>query len=689
LRTAISKHPTPPDSLQNSTEESAVAPMQGVRVVRLGNSPAAQRLERLLSDQGAHPLMASAATHGNLAVLLEAISSADVLITGSDIHMADHAGLNLLTLRERYPKLVHCHLPAFPAERPGPVAEFADALVSAEVGLLSIDGDQPRHEALPIPSAMAAMLGATHVAAALYARCESGRGERIEVPLSAAAMLLMGQVLTKPLDSEVVDAYAAPRLPLVGSYRCSDGRWILVHLPAANFLDILLTAADKLEWREEAMKALVELPDAAAVEVWRQRLSDWFSKRPAREWEQALTSAGGGCTICMTAEEWAREPQALEAGLVPAPERGNSRVAAVKVERGTTNGSPRPVIGSRKSREPKVTGVQSSSGPLRDLRVVDLGLVIAGPTCGRTLGELGAEVVKVDSPNRPPRDVKTWIDVARGKRSLLVDLKLAGGREVLWRLLAEADVVIENFREGKLDALGFSHAAIAARNPRIVYVSVRAFGTVGPWGGRPGWEHSGQAATGMMLRRSVDGTPRSLPLPLLDYGTGLLAAFGATAALFARERTGIGSRVSATLVQTSSFVLGTDVPEAPRMASQPALVRRADGWWAVDPRASEGPSETTPAVSERADIAAAPVRGTDQLPAVEWITRSGALVTVQHPRLGRIQQVIGRVCAEGYAQRIGPVPDLGGDTRELLAELGYERSEIDHLLASRAVAERV
>src|SRR5439155_5153663 len=113
-------------------------------------------------------------------------------------------------------------------------------------------------------------------------------------------------------------------------------------------------------------------------------------------------------------------------------------------------------------------------------------IVLAGPACGRTLTEFGADVIKIDTPRRPANRVHN--DVNRGKRSILLDLKTPEGLDLFWRLVEDADVIVENFRVGVVERLGIGYEQVRARKPDIVYASINAYGYEGPWAGRPGWE---------------------------------------------------------------------------------------------------------------------------------------------------------------------------------------------------------
>src|SRR5262249_38938846 len=157
------------------------------------------------------------------------------------------------------------------------------------------------------------------------------------------------------------------------------------------------------------------------------------------------------------------------------------------------------------------------------LRVVDLCQILAGPSSARMLGEFGADITKVNAPQRP---VSAHAIVNRGKNSVLLDIESEAGKEVLWRLIDEADVFVQNFPKGTAERYGLGYEHLKARRPGIVYVSVSCYGYAGPWGHRRGYETQGQATSGIMPRVGGEYPPGILgPYNVLDYGTGVMAAF--------------------------------------------------------------------------------------------------------------------------------------------------------------------
>jgi crotonobetainyl-CoA:carnitine CoA-transferase CaiB-like acyl-CoA transferase len=207
-------------------------------------------------------------------------------------------------------------------------------------------------------------------------------------------------------------------------------------------------------------------------------------------------------------------------------------------------------------------------GVLAGIRVLDLSRNIAGPYCAMILGDLGADVVKVERPGTGD-DIRQWLPPAwngisttfmafnRNKRSIAVDLDRDAGRDVVMRMARRSDVLLESFRRGSLARRGLDYAAVSKENPRLVYCTITGFGTVGPHRDRPGYDPVLQAYSGVM---SMTGEPGGRPLrtgpSIIDNGTGMWAALGVVCALLARERTGRGAHVETSLLETGVTWIG-------------------------------------------------------------------------------------------------------------------------------------
>jgi crotonobetainyl-CoA:carnitine CoA-transferase CaiB-like acyl-CoA transferase len=391
---------------------------------------------------------------------------------------------------------------------------------------------------------------------------------------------------------------------------------------------------------------------------------------------------------------------------------------------------------------------------LTGIRVIDLSRVIAGPWCGAILADLGADVIKVEDPG-PGDESRTWpphkdgeaaayLLFNRNKRGIAVDLKTPEGVDVVKRLVAGADVVIENFRTGTMESFGLGYDVLAAINPRLIYCSVSAFGRTGPRKDSPGYEALMQAFSGIM---SITGEPGGQPVragvSFLDLSTGILCALGITNALMFRERTGQGQRVDGSLLETAvsllafhaeGYLLTGALPRA-LGSGHPSLspyrnFKCRDGQWifvaaandrfwqklakalgldalAADPRFAtnkdrvahraelEGLLDQTFAEHERgpllqileaADVPATPVNTVDQVMSDPQTVHSGIVQRVAHPRLGEIP-VVGTPLR---FSRMKPgvrkaAPLRGEDTETVLRECGYGDDDIRGMRERKAI----
>jgi crotonobetainyl-CoA:carnitine CoA-transferase CaiB-like acyl-CoA transferase len=245
------------------------------------------------------------------------------------------------------------------------------------------------------------------------------------------------------------------------------------------------------------------------------------------------------------------------------------------------------------------------SGALQGIKVIDLTRAIAGPFCGLLLGDLGADVVKVETSPAGERSRKLEPSaggqslysyaVNRNKRGIVIDLRTAAGKVVLHELVATADVVVENFRPGVMEKMGCGWDVLSSINPRLVMARISGFGSNGPYASRPGLDMIGQAMGGIMhLTGDPDGPPTMAGVYMCDYTTGIYAALAIVSALFARHATGRGQVVEANLVDTTLPMLhgaiadlllngrsATRMGNRDRHTSPANTFRTGDGQWVM------------------------------------------------------------------------------------------------------------
>lgn len=392
---------------------------------------------------------------------------------------------------------------------PGPGADEVEVTVTGGDPVLP-----SRHRVGEGAAAALAFVG--REAVALHRR-RGGPASEVRIDVTAAAASLLGFALQR---ADGIDLTRV-RNATVAPYPTADGRWIHLHggFPhlAAGLLDLLGLPAGS-EDDAGSIAAAVAGHEGAAL-------------------EDAIAAAGLCGALVRSPEEWAAHPQGRHLGHLP----------VVTVER--LGDAPVEVPGAVGGRHPR---------PLDGLRVLDQTRVLAGPTCGRTLASLGAQVLRVGA-ERLPSIEPFVVDTGHGKRNAFVDLAHPEGRATFRRLVTDADVVTQGYRPGALDRYGATADDLIALRPGLVVVQLSCYGSTGPWGGRPGWEQLAQSASGMAWvegEMDAGGAPRLTPAAATDYTTGYLAAAGALVALGRRAVEGGSWLVRASLVQTAGWLLG-------------------------------------------------------------------------------------------------------------------------------------
>lgn len=585
-------------------------PLEGIRVVDLGDWIAGPLTSVLLGDLGAEVIRIDRPGRverdadaflqrgkrritldlknpSELEVARALIERSDVVVENFRPGVAARLGIGPEPSRASNSGLVYCSLPGFAAEDPRRAVRAWEGVLAAATGNCRVrvgeapadwDFSRPTFSALPMASNFAAILAGFGIISALVGRLRHGHGEHVEVPLFHAMFELIGGAGVYAEELGFAQEKPLDKLGS-GTYECADGRWVQFNPIGASgrFLTWFLNAAgEPLRASDNfGFRALDRDDDAAGVGL-HQRLEQLFKRRPAAEWESLGNAAGVPITLIRSAAEWlecehARATGAVVevddpllgrtamAGRVCGPYEEPPRIAP----RHLPDADREAVL--RIAAEPMLAAPPAAGEthpPMQGLKVVDLTQILAGPSAGRMLAEAGAEVVKI---NAPQRNIEMHGLVNRGKRTMLLDLQAPAGQAVVQRLLADADVLMENFPAGTADRYGLGYAHVRAVRPEIVYVSVSCYGRGGPWAGRRGYEVQGQAATGIMSRTGGDGKPGVLgPYNLLDYGTGAMAALAAAAAIYQQVATGRGQHTATSLAQTGTFHQATMLLGHPR-----------------------------------------------------------------------------------------------------------------------------
>ena len=607
------------------------------------------------------------------------IASADVVVENFRPGVMDRLGLGAEESTNGNDRLIYLSLPGFSSDDERASVPGWEGVVSAPVGTYSgslmKDAPKPVYTAVPIASSYAAFTGCAGVAMALVARERDGFGQRIEASLHDSLYQAIGIRGLRYLDREA----PRPPVPWVGPYECSDGRWVFFHAAYSHFIRQFCVSAGVPQWLDEPWsKASEIMNDFSLADTARAHLTNIFLTRTAQEWEDLINDGGNGppTVRCLDSSEWLHEPHPREAEIIVElddPELGPMLQPGIQVRMG---GTPGEIRGPRKALDAdrdNILAEVSASAPsairapgnrlsqaLEGMTALDLCIILAGPTCGRTLAEYGADVVKIDNPSRE-NGIMLHEDINRGKRSVLLDLKREEGREVFLDLAADVDVVVQNYRLGKVGGLGVDYESVRQINPDVIYASLNAFGEIGPWAERAGWEQLAQSASGMMTRYG-DTEPTLQPFAINDYGTGINGAFGVGMALYHRLRTGEGQQVFTALARTASTLQSNvlhgyegkhwDEPAGQDAVGEGPLHRlyeASDGWLfaGAKPEQSQdmpSPEEfATKTVAEWVSeltakgIGASPVGSVEEAMTEYRAVTNGMSVTREHEGRGRVR----------------------------------------------------
>ena len=375
--------------------------------------------------------------------------------------------------------------------------------------------------------------------------------------------------------------------------------------------------------------------------------------------------------------------------------------------------------------------------PLDGIRVIDLTSYIAGSYAAMMLADLGATVVKVESLGGDSfRELPGFFGWNRGKRSIALDLKTADGVMIVERLARESDVVMENWRPSVARRLGVAWEQLGRLNPRLIFCSVTAFGSTGPYAERPGFDPILQSLGGLMDLQGFGGPPQYLRTAPTDYYTAALATQAILAALFARERTGRGQRIETSLLRGVLALqsgIAVDYPGKPTLRRDNPTYRLYqagdDGWFflacgnqsfwvklcralalddlAHDPRFAswllrmENNAALLPILTERFrakpraewleilaahDIPAAPVQALMDFFEDPAVRHHDMIHEYDHPEVGRLR-LMGQplVFVDTPTRDPGPPPTLGQHTDEILKEAGFDAEAIADLRARKIV----
>ena len=728
------------------------------------------------------------------------VAGADVVVESFAPGTSERLGVAHSTLSEVNPRVITCSITGYGRharhrDRPG-----LDALVAARTGLLFdqkgrrgtameyINGRPGPHPEFDTPDGLVRgadrpgpvfprspwpSIGATYaatlgIAAALRAREVTGRGQHVETSLlqgALAAVCLNWQRVENP-DASLYWMWPVDARAIEGLYECADGRWVHHWTVRPNWVlssaegDELAPAEIESAYRDDPDRISME-PDGLLTGMFLQPvLADAFKKFPSAAWVDAGEESQMGVAPVRSPAEALADPSFLADGCVAQltdPEIGPIRHAGSLLEFSSTPGAvrgPAPRSGehtdavladaaavsfssSGATPDTAPDGAAELAHPLSGVRVLDLGLGVAGPFAGRVLADLGADVIKIHSTHDGFwAGTHMGLGTNRGKRSVALNLKRDGGRAALDRLIERADVVTTNWRPGAAARLGLDYETLHERFPRLIWCNSRGF-EKGPRSELPGTDQTAAALTGTEWE---DGACDAGNPPLWsrsnmgDTGNALFAAIAITAALYHRERTGEGQAVSTSIVNAGllhtsyAWIHADGTPsdwdhvdgEQFGLSTFYRMYRCADdGWLFVAAIRSEQRDRLLAALGEDELVGADDEKAAAlleerflQRPAREWFDALDQLdVPVEvvdeafcrnlfdDPEAratGFVSETwagnVGRFEDPGFLVNFSETPCVvqrgpsmcGEHTREVLVEHGYTADEVDALIADRA-----
>jgi len=525
------------------------------------------------------------------------IGESDVVIFDSSPDELERRGLDGRTLTGAHERLIHAWAPPY-----GERGRWSSLPASHHLlaGLTGIAFEQASYDDVPVhlvsPQAHYGQANtlALAIGAALHERDRSGQGQTVVVSgLQGAAQVM----IATRWERSTTTLWRAPLggAPNYRLYQCADGAWLFlgglfeaVYLRALEVTGVLAEVLTEPEIDGDLRAALV----AAGAKITTRLLEAAFRGRSRAEWLALLAAADVPCGPVRSRTEWFHHETVSANGMrvtLSHPELGDVEMPGVSIRM-----SASPTVGPRLVERapdpstpwcetpdaPAVTDPGSGGAPLAGVKILDLGVVIAGAYAGSMLASLGADVVKIEAPHGDPfRAYGTgFAHYNRGKRSLVLDLKQRAALAAFLQLVRESDVVLDNFRLGVRERLGITYEQLRDVNPRIISCSISGYGTEGPQASQPGFDPLLQAQSGLMQAQGGIGSePVFHGIPVNDVGSAAVAALGIVAALYARSRTGEGQEVHTNLAAQSVLLQSGEVTTHPTAPAPPTGGRDCTG----------------------------------------------------------------------------------------------------------------
>ena len=728
-------------------------------------------------------------------------ATADVLVENLPPNLADRIGVDAEWRRARNPRLVHCSITGYGRGTRDERRPAIDALVAARTGqqwesrgvvggtIARLAGAAPAVPDVDVPHGVAAgpprpgplfagvpwvsMAVAYHatlaISTALRVRARTGRGQHVHTSMlqgvfgtTQFAWQRVARADAPSYQSWIIDS-RAPR----GVYRCADGRWVHQWVPLPDFIlppsagDELVRTPDTKTPREASSRIGLEIDEIPVLLHYDPLFADAMARFPSEDWVALAAEVGVPLQPLRSPEEALHDPLLLADGCVievDDPELGRVRqVGRVYELHACPTGPPTAPVTPGADTDavvaeadallaappstrpaPPITATPRDT-PLAGVRVLDLGVAVAGPWGTMMLANLGADVIKVNQ-----RSDAYWMrshiamGCNRGKRSIMIDLKRPEGTELLVELVRSADIVQHNMRYDAAERLGVDYERLRAVNPALIYCHTRGF-EHGPRVGLPGNDQTGAALAGpdwLDGGLDHDGYPSWPAISLGDTGNGYLSAIAMVQALYHRDLTGTGQFVDTSIIYAHllNASIAWDTPEGLAHPPRPSLDRMslgwspwyrlyetADGWLCVaaaEPTQRHALLALLGVVADEDDVAFVALEsafsGRSARDWVELLDDAGVPAEVSDPDyvLGLFDDpemiergwvashehpVVGRMDTFGQLFDLDETPGTvpgpaflpGQHTREILRELGRDDAAIDALVADGVVEEAI
>lgn len=742
----------------------------------------------------------------SLSDLRDLVSSCDVLLETLGPGEAERLGLAGEAVESRNRGLIHCALSGYGDSATGAGRPAVDALVAARTGLMwegrgstgttmnrlsgaadPLEGvpvapdlregpqrDGPLFSGVRYPSTAAAHLAVIGISAALRQRARTGRGQRVGTSLLQGALActsITWQQAERPHTPGWLGWTSDPR-GTKGFYRTADGRWIIQYVPLPSLLlnapagDHLEVSAEVTAPKDAALRLGVDIQDMVVLHHYMPTMRQNAARFTAADWLAVAAEAGVPLQVVQSPAQALEDPDFLADGSVieiPDPELGGIRQLGLGYELSACPAGPpsppRPAgadtaevkgeTAGRKGRPASAGAPAHAAGPadapLTGVRVLDLGLAVAGPFGAQVLASLGADVIKINTTHDD-----YWLSTHygmscnRGKRSIALDLKSEAGRAVFSRLLASADVVHSNMRVAAAARLRVDYDSVRAERPDIIYCQVHGF-EEGRRRQLPGNDPVIGALAGTLWvdgGLSSGGKPLWSLMSLGDTGSGLLSAAAVIQALYHREHTGQGQLVTTSILHAhlTNVSAAWCSPSTGHSADHPEpdaelfgwhalyrLYRTGDGWLCVaalsdDPIPALARALGDPGLAADARFASASSRARHDAvlaqrleeafagrPTAYWMDaldregvpaedaaadgvmtlfsdpdlhQRGLIADFDHPLLGRMAAGgRGFDFGQSVVPPLGRAPLCGEHSTQVLEEAGYGSAEIAELIA--------